>query len=173
MRDLKQSNENELIIEDAISGSQITLFYRLPTTKERIDYQRAILGTQKGARKKTAVIQVGNIVKARLLFGLEIFTGFKKGDFGYDGKLISSNPEDADYREDWKALVEETASDLVIHLGLRIFENTNLPSDDEIEFEEETEDSVPLSQNSGNSGINATTTGDENAPEAQETPKNS
>ena len=83
--------------------SKITLYYRLPTTEERIGYANA------------QIVREGNSVKnnmgeARLKYGLKIFKGFKDGAFDQDeGKPLSSNPASPDYNPAWKTIVKQYA----------------------------------------------------------------
>jgi len=142
MRDLKPTDKNELVVHDAISGTDIVLYYRLPTTSERIAYQRALI--RKTGKK--VVLRAG---EARQEFGLKILTGIREGDFGYDGKTISSDPKSERYRDDWKQLVGETAGDLVEVLALTVFEGARTataPTD--FDFDEG-EEATPLPTTSG------------------------
>jgi len=118
MRDLT-AKTNIMRITDAIGGGIVELHYRLPTTEERLEYQRACL------------VQDGDEVRfdpgqARVDFGLLVLTGIRDGDFAADGKPISSNPDSPDYREDWKILLRATASDLLGALGMAVFEGARL-----------------------------------------------
>lgn len=145
MRDLKRCDDNKLFIKDAVSDTQIELTYRTPTTQEMVQYQ---------ARQ---VHRVGGKVvlkpfETRLEFGLKIVTAIRDGDFGYDGKPISCNPQSADYRENWKELLKESAADIVTMLALTVFEGARLDTGDiRLEGEEESgipqEKEVPLASN--------------------------
>lgn len=114
MRDLKQSDHNKMILEDPISGSKITLYYRLPTSTDRVEFEAASY-----RREGTEVID--NTPQARVDSALKILTGFSEGSFGYGGEPISADPASPHYREDWKDLVRETASDLLSALSLKVF----------------------------------------------------
>lgn len=136
MRDLEESNENELVIDDTISESKIKLFYRQPTTEERVRYQQN-LWERKG--KKVLVN-----AEMRLGIGLKILTGFREGDFGYAGKPISSDPKSPNYRADWKELLKKTSADIVIALAVAVFEGIGMSAKEEEEDEEE----LPLAKSS-------------------------
>jgi hypothetical protein len=122
-RDLKQTDRNEMKIDDAISGCDLVLYYRQPTTQERIDFQRASF-SRKG--KKVIV----RTPEARAEFGALVLTGIRPGDFsaGTDdsGKpiLIASDPDSPDYTPNWKDQVVATAGDLLMLLGMQVFEGS-------------------------------------------------
>ena len=130
MRDLKQSDQNTLIIKDAISGTDIELYYRLPLTSERVAYQNKLVS------RKNGKIQI-HAIEARIEFGLKILTGFREGDFGFDGKPISANPQSQNYKENWKELIKATAADIVNAFAFVIFEGASLQTEPEIEPEED------------------------------------
>lgn len=127
MRDLEVSEKNELVIDDTISGSKITLFYRQPETEERVRYQQN-LWERKG--KKVLVN-----AEMRLGMGLKIMTGFKDGDFGYAKKPISCDPNSPNYRADWKELIKKTSADIAIALAVAVFEGIGTSTETEDEEE--------------------------------------
>jgi hypothetical protein len=136
MRELKSCDNNSLTITDRMSGSQVILYYRTPTTTERINF------TKSQTKRKGNKIQ-SRIAEARLSAGFTIITGFRKGDFAFDGVAISSKPGEEGYRSDWKNLLYTTASDLLMVLGEQIFEGEQqIP--DNIEFEDGGEDLAAL-----------------------------
>lgn len=113
---------NELKINDAISGETITLFYRLPTTEERMRYGKSSI-RREGNKIKN------EIVEARQKFGKMILTGIKDGDFVkiVDSKEVpySSNPDSTEHDPNWKELVCKYASDLVEFMALTVFEGNS------------------------------------------------
>ncbi len=122
-RDLKQTDRNEFIIMDAISACEIKLYYRQPTTAERIGFQR--LAWQRQGKKV-----INRTPEARAQYGARILTGIREGDFscGEDAAghpiLIASEPGALNYRPDWKELVISTAGDLLMVLGMQVFEGS-------------------------------------------------
>jgi hypothetical protein len=61
--------------------------------------------------------------QVRVEFGKKIITAIPDGYFtDENGKAVSSNINNENYREDWKDLLEEHASDLLADLALRVFE---------------------------------------------------
>lgn len=102
-------------VNDPISDDVHELYYRAPTVKERSAYDAS-----RFVRKGKKVIN--RTFETRLKFGLRILTGFKKGTFGIEGRAFSSDASDPAYREDWKALLETNAPDIVAELGRRVFE---------------------------------------------------
>ena len=151
MRDLGVSDKNELVINDARSGTELTIYYRNPTNREEALYQ-AKLVKRKG--KKIIV----NTYDTRLLFGLRIITGFKEGDFCLDGKEISSDPMSSRFFEHWKDLLKEGAADIVTTLAQAVFEGATTGGNIDVELatlEEELEEAIPLETSSGGSSTNA------------------
>lgn len=131
--------DNEMRFQDNLSGSEIVLFYRMPTTRERVGYTN-----ESFQRKGNKVIN--RSVQARLKFGFEILTGFRDGDFeiqtkGGEWEPISSDPDSKHHYPDWKGHVKKYASDLVEHLAIRVFDipvQTPVP-DEEVEPDEDGE----------------------------------
>ncbi|MBE7415080.1 MAG: hypothetical protein HS130_07600 [Deltaproteobacteria bacterium] len=133
MRELTRSEKNTLTVLDTRSGSEIELYYRNPTSREEALYNARLV------KKKGAKIVIRSF-DVREEFGLKILTGFRTGDFGVDGKPISSDPNDPDYRDDWKRIVAEGASDIVRTLALTVFEGVRVDSTADIELEEAVEE---------------------------------
>lgn len=133
MRELARSEKNTLTVLDSRSGSEIELYYRNPTPREEALYQSRLM------KKKGGKIVVRSF-DVRAEFGLKILTGFRAGDFGVNGEPISSDPNDQNYRDDWKKIVAEGASDIVRTLALAIFEGVRVDSPADIELEEVVEE---------------------------------
>ncbi len=114
------AEQNEMRFKDNLSGSDIVLIYRMPTTQERVAYTN-----ESFQRKANKVVQ--KTVQTRQKFGAKILAGFRDGDFeikGPDGKWmpIASDPKSEHFYEGWKAHVEQHASDLVELLAIRVFD---------------------------------------------------
>lgn len=138
-RKLGKDVRNELKIVDPISGSIIKLYYRLPTSEERVKYASDHYEWVEGK------IQV-NAIKARQKWGLEILNGFEEGSFekkvtqglspelqgegGGEGVTkwvsISSDPQSPNYDPNWKTIVSENAMDLVEALAEYVFEGRRI-----------------------------------------------
>jgi len=118
-RNTSTTGNNELKIHDNVSDSDIVLFYRTPTTKERQEYQN--LALQRKGKKVTF-----NQAEARLVSGLKILTGFREGDFVRDvlgaAQPYSSDKNSPHYLEEWKTEVEAGASDLIMLLAAHVFD---------------------------------------------------
>lgn len=128
-RETRQNNE--LKIHDNLSDSDITLKYRMPTTKERQQYQNLSLQRH---RNKVDM----NTAAARLKFGMAILVDIADGDFerlDHDNYVpISSNQGSEHYYPEWRAWVEEHASDLIMLLAAQVFDASAVViSGDEIE----------------------------------------
>jgi len=136
MRELKRSDNNSIAINDARSGTEIELYYRNPTSREEALYQARLV------KRKGGKVIVRSF-DTRLDFGLKILTGFRDGDFCVDGQPISSTPDSPHYREDWKSIVAEGASDIVRTMAFTVFEGVRVQSADEIEIEETVEEEPP------------------------------
>src|SRR5512138_3248107 len=141
MRDLKKSDRNRLTLTDTASGEQIVVYYSTPTASQMRAYR------QESIRRRGKKVVVENFDPA-LKYGLEILTGFEDGAFGFDGVPISADPASPAFREDWKALLKETASDIVTAVAYVAFDGVRAGSEEEdIEFGgdgEEGADVLPL-----------------------------
>jgi hypothetical protein len=103
-----------LALQDPVSGSVITLYYRRPTSEERVAYQLSAYRIEGGERRFC-------LGETRLKFGLVILEGFEPGNF-----LIQENGEqvllDLDRHLDWKEQLLKYAPDLVSYLAQQVFE---------------------------------------------------
>lgn len=128
----ESSQHNELKIRDNLSGSDITLYYRMPTTSERQRYQNQSL-----QRRRNRV--EFNQAQARLEAGLAIITGFREGDFERvvgQGYQAFSWREGADnYFPEWKNWLAEHAGDLLMLLAAQVFDVSAHISEGEDEIE--------------------------------------
>lgn len=141
MRDLKRSDTNRLALTDGVTGEKIVVFYATPQASQVKAYRQASI-----KRKGDRVVM--NTFDPALKYGLEILTGFEEGAFGYDGEPISADSASPNYREDWKALLSETASDIVTIVAAVAFDGVKVEKGDSgITFEgEESEDVLPLAK---------------------------
>lgn len=109
---------NELRVHDHISGSEIVLYYRLPTTAERAAYMNEMF------RREGRKVRVA-IGETRLRHGLAILCGVREGDFeADDGRPLASDPASAHFMADWKERIGRHAGDLVELLACRVFESS-------------------------------------------------
>jgi hypothetical protein len=110
---------NKLRIHDNLSDSDITLFFRMPTTKERQEYQNMAL------RRKGNAVEM-NQAEARLTYGMKILEGVGDGDFerldGDNYVPISSREGSPDYYPGWKPFVEENGGDLVMLMAAHVYD---------------------------------------------------
>jgi hypothetical protein len=107
-------DRHSLAVQDPVSGSVITLYYRRPTSEERVAYQLSAYRLEGGERRFC-------LGETRLRFGLEILLGFGDGDF-----IIQENgetvPLDPMRHPDWKEKFRQHAPDLVSYLAQQVFE---------------------------------------------------
>lgn len=120
---------NEMRFQDNLSGTEIVLLYRMPTTKERVAYANESF--QRKGRKL-----INRAVETRMKFGLNVLEGFREGDFerkvGAAWKPIASDSASDNYFPEWKEHVEKYASDLIEHLAIRVFDlPVQVPEEDE------------------------------------------
>lgn len=73
-RRIDENIRNELKIIDPISGSVIKLYYRIPTSEERVKYGSDAIELKDGQ------VEI-NAVRARQKWGVEILEGFEDGSF--------------------------------------------------------------------------------------------
>jgi hypothetical protein len=112
-----------LSVQDPLSGSVIRLYYRRPTSEERVAYQLSAYRLEGGERRFC-------LGETRLKFGLEILSGFGEGDFliQTDGRGESLDPS---RHPDWKAQLAEHAPDLVSYLAQQVFEGMRVAGREE------------------------------------------
>ena len=124
----------ELVLEDRISNSQITLYHDMPTTEDRIGYANE------------QVVRKGNKVQnrtgeTRIKYALKILKGFKEGDFTKGkNQPISADPQSPLYDPAWKAIIKKYAADILELLAIRVFEVSvayNIPEPEEPEAAED------------------------------------
>lgn len=148
MRDVAKSDKNTAAIYDRIGGCNVHLFFRMPTSAERADHDRAQL---KIKGKKL----LNKSFETNLFFGKKLCTGLKlaikdstdKFDDGlcYEGKPFSSDPDDGEYyREDWKALIEKTSADILVQLSAFIFNAAGVEDGEDEDDELGANDEGPL-----------------------------
>ncbi|MFZ2447494.1 MAG: hypothetical protein WAW37_14155 [Syntrophobacteraceae bacterium] len=116
MRDFA-AERNILDIQDGITGEVHEIRYRMPTNEERAAYHNGVF-ERRGQKLKSRIFE------NRLKFGSRIITGFTRGTLGIDGKAFSSDPNDPDYRQDWKDLLVRHAGDIVASVAASVFEAT-------------------------------------------------
>ncbi len=101
---------------DKISGDDIAIHYRLPSSDERIAYANAMV-----TRKGNKIINTAGA--ARRKYGLAILEGFADGSFDKGkGQPLSSDPASPHYDPAWKAIIAKYASDVVEMLAIMVFE---------------------------------------------------
>lgn len=118
MRELK-STKNTIEIRDELAGVVHEFHYRMPTTKERMQYQAGLL-----ERKGNKIIN--HSYARQIKFGLAILTGIKPGTLAVDGVALSSNPGDEGYREDWKDILSDGCPELVAVMARTVFEGAGV-----------------------------------------------
>ncbi|MDI6853153.1 MAG: hypothetical protein QME75_06050 [Deltaproteobacteria bacterium] len=103
-----------LELQDPVSGSVITLYYRRPTSEERVAYQLSAYRIEGGERRFC-------LGETRLKFGLAILDGFEQGNFLIQekGELVPLDPE---RHPDWQEKLLKHAPDLVSFLAQQVFE---------------------------------------------------
>ncbi len=101
-------------VRDPISGSIITLYYRIPTSAERLAYQTSAFRIDDGGPRL-------RLAETRLTFGLAILTGFVPGDFTLESNG-EEGPLEVDAEGRWKEVLRCHAPDLMSFLGQQVFE---------------------------------------------------
>ena len=112
------AESHALAILDPVSDSVVTLYYRRPTSEERVAYQMSAYRLEGNERRFC-------LGETRLQFGLEILTGFGPGDFLVP-EAEGPVPLDRERHPDWKARLQEHAPDLVSYLAQQVFEGLRL-----------------------------------------------
>jgi hypothetical protein len=141
MLDLTGKDVFRKVVFDSATGHEVELTHRLPTTSEEVEFQRKTF--RRRERKSISPEDIAkNLAEIRIDFGLRIVTGFKEGDFGVDGKPISSDPNSPLYWTEWKALLREKAPRILSALAVAVFEGGRVVAADE-DDEEGDEDPFP------------------------------
>ena len=125
----------EVTFFDRISDSKITLFYRLPTTEERVAYSNSVV-PRRGSKIES------NIGATRIKNGSAILLGFRDGAFETEKGPLSSDPLSPHYDPEWKKFVRQYAPDVLEMLAIHVFEASlvgDTPDSDE-EGKEKAED---------------------------------
>jgi hypothetical protein len=121
MRIIGENVKHEMVIADTISGEHLSLFYRTPSTEERQKYMSAMF-------KRVGDEIQDHSFETRIKWGKKILTGIGEDQFAFqvegENQTISSNPENKNYRADWKDLMEQYLSDLLWFLAFRVFEGS-------------------------------------------------
>jgi hypothetical protein len=127
MARLLSEERHALAVQDPVSGSVITLYFRRPTSEERVAYQMSAFRLEGGERRFC-------LGETRLQFGLEILTGFGAGDFLVleEGRPV---PLDPARHPDWKEQVAAHAPDLVSYLAQQVFEGLRVASREDQEWD--------------------------------------
>lgn len=132
MRDLN-AQRNVAEITDPVSGDVHEIYFRPPTNSERIKYQAAFI---KRSGRKVKVRVDGFMV--HIQHGIQLITGFKKGTFGFDGKVFAADPDDADFRDDWREILEKHCPEIVAAVARCAFASARSKGDGDqemVEFE--------------------------------------
>ena len=106
----------KILIQDGITKDTHTLYCREPTTEEKIKYRIELI------QMKDGKVDAENLFKTRIKYASMVLIGFEKGTLKYDGKIISSDPNDSDYYAEWKSLFEKYLSDILELIAQKIFE---------------------------------------------------
>jgi hypothetical protein len=114
-----------MTIFDVLSGTKIKLFYRTPTTTDRIQYQSAALNLLTKTQKIEAMVEL------QINWAEKLLTGFRKGDFTFDEKAISSDQKDKDYYAGWFGVLKETAGDILLNFIKTVFGESSYVIKDE------------------------------------------
>jgi hypothetical protein len=120
-------NRQALIIHDPVSGTDLTLYYRRPTSEERVAYQVSAFRLEDGRQRLC-------LGETRLKYGAEILLGFAPGDF-FVPEQGSQTPLDPERHPDWKARLVEHAPDVIAYLGQQVFEGLRVVKRGEPEWD--------------------------------------
>ena len=130
MLDLTRQDVFKKIVFDSATGEEVEITHRLPTTQEEIEFQRKTF--RKREKKNISPEDIArNLAEIRIDFGLRIVTGFKEGDFGVDGKPISSDPVSTNFYPEWKALLRDKAPRILSALAVGVFEGGRVQTPEE------------------------------------------
>lgn len=139
MRILGAIEPNTLTIHDKISNEDLELYYRTPTTKERVNYFTNLFKPAGSGKYKINT-------DFKLKTALDILVGIGEEQFGGpDGKPISSNPKSPYYTDKWKTLILDHAGEILSVLADVVFDNLSVVTTKESLFvDPPTEEETPL-----------------------------
>jgi hypothetical protein len=128
---------NEVEIKDAVTGELVTLYYRSPKTKERVDYQaKAFKVSGKGRKAKLQ----SNVVEMRQFFGSKILTGVQEGYFIFRDENGDEKPLDSTV-PGFQNILLEYAPEILEALAFHVFEGTfAVANEDDSEAEDDGDD---------------------------------
>ena len=114
-RVLSRTAQNTLILNDALSGGEITLHYRMPSTEERTQYVNALVRREGGKL-------LNDTCKVQVDYGMKILTGFRDGDLEREPGVPLKTSDG-----DWRELFQDLAGDLAAVLAAVVFDNSVRP----------------------------------------------
>lgn len=114
----KGTRQFEARLHDALSDSEIVLYYNLPTTRDRVEFENNLVKRNKGEIES-------DLVEEQIELGLRLITGFREGDFEreVDGEWVplSSDSRSEHYVADWKGWLRDYAGDLLESFVIHVF----------------------------------------------------
>lgn len=131
------ADRNVLTLSDKLAGGELEFYHRLPTNKERVAYDNAMV-----KRQGNKVVISKNLMLARAKFGAALLTGIRKGDFAVDGKVIASEPDDPAYYSSWRSLLLQKRPDLLAVIAGIVMDPVSQTAKPELEFEFEEGDDI-------------------------------
>src|SRR3990172_4138175 len=132
MLDLGKQDVFRKIVFDSATGQEVELLHRLPTTSEEVEFQQRTF--RRRDKKSISPEDIArNLAEIRVDFGLRIVTGFKDGDFGVDGKSISSDPGSNNFYPEWNNLLRDKAPRIISALAVAVFEGGRVQTPEEEE----------------------------------------
>jgi hypothetical protein len=152
-RQLGENVRNILRIDDKKIGEVVKVYFRNPTTEERVRFYKArTIIKGKGANTKVS----DGSATARQKFGMMVITGFEESKPNAEGKMVGGfSDEQGDpitwqkdgenYRPDWKEFILKSASEYYDHIadfafdGLSVADNSDEEDDDSDDTEGETQ----------------------------------
>lgn len=123
-RELKEIHLVKIYDRFSSDGGTVELQYRVPERASvYMEFSQSLWPTLKIGElpNEESVLNLD----ARVKFAKEYIAGIPEGYFSDEnGKLISSDKNSENYRDDWKDLLEKHAADLLAALGEYIFERS-------------------------------------------------
>jgi hypothetical protein len=118
MRDLTPTDKNIMRIYDVASGTPCDIYYRTPTTQDRVAYNSAIANQVLQAKdlKEPGKIKeaMAAMMDIQIKEAAKLITAIGEDCFGVDGKPISSDPDNKNYYDKWREILMDSASDIIL-----------------------------------------------------------
>ena len=119
MRDLAESDKNEISVFDISTQQKVTYYHKTIKTDDHLAFNSL---TFKKAQETTNITE---IQQAQIDFLLNYITGFEEDYFCINGKPISSDKDNKNYNPGWKGILRDAVGDQLLSIMEILFSKSN------------------------------------------------